>query len=102
MQKSTCISFKDINDIEVNDNVTEEERQAVLDSQIGESIFAYSDNEVAYLYDGDGKHSLKKYTTTGRTISVCLSSAISKALENSILNHSGKDFMPITVRTTYN
>ena len=101
-QKSTCISFKDINDIEVNDNVTQKEKQTVLESQIGESIFAYSDSEIAYLFSGDGAHSLKKYTRAGMAVPVCLSSAISKALENSILNHLSKDFLPITARTTYN
>lgn len=100
-QKSTCISFKDINDIEVNDNVTQKEKQTVLESQIGESIFVYSDNEIAYLFSGDGDHSLKKYTRAGMGVPVCLSSAISKALENSILNHLSKDFLPITARTTY-
>ncbi len=97
-QKSTCISFKDINDTEVNDNVTQEERQTVLESQIGEGFFEYSSNELAYLFNGDGKHSLKRYTKEGIAMPVCLSSAISKALENSIRNSSSKDFVPITAR----
>ena len=56
---------------------------------------------MAYLISGDGTHSLSKYTSDGVAMPVCLSSAISKALENSILNSSGKDFVPITARTTY-
>lgn len=101
MQKSTCISFKDIHDTEVNDNVTKEENDLVEQSIIGEDIFKYSENEMAYLFSGDGTHSLSKYTSDGIAMPVCLSSAISKALENSILNSSGKDFVPITARTTY-
>ena len=101
IQKSTCISFKDINDIEVSDNVTLEERKKVLESAIGEDFFEHSDTEISYLFNGDGKHDLKKYTHSGKAMSVCLSSAISKALENSILNFSGQNFVPITARTTY-
>ncbi len=100
-QKSTCISFKDINDTEVNDNVTLEERQKVSESTIGESIFEYSSNEMAYLFNGGGDHSLKRYTRVGIAMPVCLSSALSKALENSILNSSGETFVPITARTNY-
>ncbi len=100
IQKSTCISFKDINDEEVNYNVTQEERQKVLESSIGERVFTYSKNEIAYLFNGDGVHSLKKYTRVGKALPVCLSSAISKALENSIANYSGDLFIPISARTT--
>lgn len=100
-QKSTCVSFKDINDTEVNDNVTIEESQKVSESPIKERVFKYSNNEIAYLFCGDGDHSLKKYTQVGMAMPVCLSSAVSKALENSIINSSGEDFVPITARTTY-
>ena len=100
-QKSTCVSFKDINDVEVNDNVTPEEIQAVSDSSIGEGVFSYSDNEVALLFSGNGKHHLKKYTYLDTPMTVCLSSAVTKALENSILNSSGEKFVPITARNAY-
>lgn len=98
-QKSTCISFKDINDLEVNDNITMEEIKKVSESEIGESVFKYSDNEISYLFNGDGTHNLKKYTHSGRAMSACLTSALSKALENSIINSQGEDFVPITSRT---
>lgn len=100
-QKSTCISFKDINDFEVSDNVTSEERKEVLESPIGEDFFEHSNNEISYLFSGNGEHDLKKYTHSGMAMSACLSSAISKALENSILNFSGENFVSITARTTY-
>ena len=95
-QKSICISFKDINDGEVSDNVTLEERATAKQSQIGESVFRYSDTETAYLFDGDGEHNLKKYTKSGTAVPVCLSSVISKALENSIENSSSEKFIPVT------
>lgn len=99
-QKSTCISFKDINDEEVADNVTSEERNKVDESAIGEGVFEHSNNETEYLFSGDGEHDLKKYTHSGMAMSACLSSALSKALENSILNFGGENFVPITARTT--
>lgn len=95
-QKSTCISFKDINDGEVSDDVTLEERATVKQSPIGESVFRYSGTEIAYLFDGDGEHDLKKYTKVGAAVPVCLSSVISKALENSIENSSSEKFTPVT------
>ncbi len=98
-QKSTCISFKDINDFEVNDNVTQEEVQTVLKSPTGESTFRYSDNEIACLFNGNGNHGLKQYTKTDNIMSVCVSSAISKALENAIINSLNSEFVPITART---
>ncbi len=100
-QKSTCISFNDINDSEVNDNVTLSQRKKVQESKIGESSFEYSNNEIAYLFNGDGDHSLKKYIFSGKAMSACLSSALSKALENSILNSQSYSFIPITARSAY-
>lgn len=101
VQKSTCISFKDINDLEVSENITSNERKKILESTIGESFFEYSNNEVAYLFNGDGNHDLKKYSQSGIAMSACLSSALSKALENSILNSQREGFIPITSRTTH-
>ncbi len=98
MQKSTCISFKDINDREVNNNVTAEERQTVQNSPLGEAVIEYSNNEIAYLVNGDGAHRLKKYSKEGGAMPVCLSSVISKALENSIENSSSTEFIPITAK----
>lgn len=100
-QKSTCISFKDINDVEVGDNVTSEERKKINESVIGEYFFEHSNNEISYLFSGNGEHNLKTYTHSGMAMSACLSSAISKALENSILNFLGENFVPIIARTTY-
>ena len=97
-QKSTCISFKDIEDEEVNENVTEEEEKEVSSSSIEEELFEYSDTESSYLYRGDGFHSFKKYTEEERAMTVCLSSAISKALENSVENSKGEDFIPISAK----
>ena len=100
-QISTCISFKDINDDEVNENVTDEEIKKVEESSMGETIIKYSENEIAYLFNGDGEHQLKKYTEDGKAIPVCLSSAVCKALENSINNSTSDYFTPISARTTY-
>lgn len=98
-QKSTCVSFKDINDLEVSENVTPDESQKVTDSSIGEAFFEHSNNEIEYLFNGNGDHDLKKYTHSGMAMSACLSSALSRALENSILNARGESFIPINART---
>ena len=97
-QKSTCVSFKDIDDDEVNKNVSEEEEERVSNSSLEEELFEYSDTEMSYLYRGDGSHSLLNYTTEERAMTVCLSSAISKALENSIENSKSDEFIPISAK----
>jgi len=64
-----------VNDHGVNDNVAPEEMKAVSKAQIGASVFAYSRNEMAYLFNEDGKHRLKKYTRdNSRASCLCRSS----------------------------
>lgn len=98
IQKSTCISFMDINDVEVNDNITQDERKLVDNSEIKEGLIKYSKNESAYLIEGSGIHSLKEYQTNGRAMPVCLSSVVSKALQNSIKNAKAEEhFNPLSM-----
>lgn len=95
-QLSTCVSFKDINDEEVNSNVTQQEIEEIEKSPIKEALIRYSENESAYLMEGNGEHSLKEYQTNGKAMPVCLSSVLSKALENSIENANLKEsFVPL-------
>lgn len=96
-QKSTCISFKDINDEEVYDEINEDYEETVKKSSIGESIIKLSENELAYLVDGTGAHDLKQYSRTGKALPVSLSSVISKALQNSIENSNNDKFIPINI-----
>lgn len=99
-QKSTCISFKDINDAEVNDNVSQEEREQIDDTKLKEVVFDYSDNEKAFLFEGDGEHSLKGYQHNGRTAPVCISSFVSRLLENAIKNSKlSEGVIPINADT---
>ena len=58
-------------------------------------MFKFSDNEKAILYNGKGDHTVKKYTDPENAISVCVSSVITKILENSIINSSNEKFEPI-------
>ena len=98
-QKSTCISFKDINDDEVSDDITPEIAQSVYDSPIGEKLVNYSNNELAYYMSSNGAHTIKAYTQMGQALPVCLSSAISKAINNSINNASAANkFVPVTAQ----
>lgn len=96
-QKSTCISFKDINDTEVNDNITDLQISAINSSPIKAVLFKHSNNEFEYLLDGNGNHSIKKYLTDNSVLPVCVSSIISTALENSINNfQEPENFTPIS------
>lgn len=97
-QKSTCISFKDINDLEVYDEINEEYEETVKESPIGESIIKLSDNELAYLVDGIGTHDLRRYSKEGKALPVSLSSVVSKALQNSIENSNNDEFVPVDIK----
>lgn len=97
-QKSTCISFKDINDEEVYDEINEDYEETVKKSSVGESIIKLSDNELAYLVDGTGAHDIKEYSIAGKALPVSLSSVISKALQNSIENSNSDEFIPINIK----
>lgn len=96
LQKSTCISFGDINDTEVNENISEADIEKVKRSSLGETLIKKSPNEFSFLIDGTGAHSITKYETEGKTLPVCLSSVVSKALQNSIDNFINKaKFTPV-------
>lgn len=96
-QKSTCISFGDINDTEVNENIGTTDIEKTKSSPIGESLIKKSPNEFSFLIDGTGSHSITKYETEGTSLPACISSVVSKALQNSIDNFSNKtDFIPIS------
>lgn len=98
-QKSTCISFGDINDAEVNENITEADIETVKNSSLGEALIKKSPNESSFLINGTGAHLITKYESEGKTLPVCLSSVVSKALQNSIDNFANKTkFTPVNTQ----
>lgn len=94
-EKATCISFTDINDDIVNDNVTDEEKRIV--HQEGEKLVEHSNNEIEYMYNGYGNHEFKKYGEDSLT-AACVTSVIYRALQNSIENARSDSFTPISAR----
>lgn len=98
-QKSTCISFGDINDAEVNENISQADIEKVKSSSLGEALIKKSPNESSFLTNGSGAHSITKYESEGKTLPVCLSSVVSKTLQNSIDNFANKTkFTPVNTQ----
>ena len=87
-QKSNWIYFLDVNDEEVNDNVTPEDREILAQSAIGEAMIM-SKAVPAYLIDGNGEHGLKKQFGKGKAMPTCLTSVMSRALKSSIESSKG-------------
>ena len=100
-QKWTCISVTNVNDSEIFVPYNEELEK--MDKLVRESkskaiLAKHSDNQYEYLFEGSESHTIREYSSDGEfPISVCVSSVISEALENSIENSRNEKFKPITV-----
>ncbi len=94
-ETATYISVRDINDKELANYSERAKEQVRQDGGIG--IYQINDNEVMYLVDGNGQHSLDKYAQEDISLSVCIASVLNKAVRNSMINSQNQSvFKPIT------
>lgn len=87
--KSTIVSFKDINDGEIRipgDDITPEVEKIIEESPTGEILFRRKENDYRFTYSGNGEHRLKKYTTDGVLLPACIGATFGYILENAIEN----------------
>lgn len=95
---ATCMSFGDINDGEVNDNVDDFDKAEITKSPIKEALVRKSNIESHYMVLGNGSHTLKNFHQNGLAMPVCLYSVISNVLNNSIYNCNPEhSFRPISM-----
>ena len=110
-EKTTCISFKDLNDVDCRESLlapTINEKLSSSDKNFDKvEIYNISDNEAMFLSKGDENfiniesyHEFKRYTQFNKPLSVGLSSVLTKAVDNSIKNHNNTEkFTPISCET---
>ena len=96
-QQSTCFSSRDINDIEISQNVNEHEREEVAQTNIKGKLFKHSNNEYAYYGLGNGEHDLKTFIRDEGIFTVVIASVLSKALENAVENSNSNDFKMLEI-----
>lgn len=86
---SMCIAFGDVNDGDVNVS------QGIKDYARDNNTVYYV--EGYYFHYGTGEHSLNDYILQNTSLSVGISSVLTKALSNSILNDNSNRFVPLTM-----
>lgn len=92
---ATYISVRDINDEQLANYSERAKEQVRQDGGVG--IYQINDNEVMYLVDGNGQHSLDKYVQDDTSLSIGIASVLNRAVRNSMLNSQNQSgFKPIT------
>ena len=86
--ESTCITFGDVNDGDVGAS------QGIKEVAKSNNTVYY--DEGYYFHYGNGEHSLKEYILQDKSLSVGISSVLTKAVSNSIINSKSSEFTPIT------
>lgn len=86
--KSTCLSFGDVNDGEVGVS------QGIKENVKKNNTIYY--DEGYYFHYGNGEHSLKNYILQNDSLSLGISSVLTRAISNSIENHKSAEFKPLT------
>jgi len=86
--ESTCITFGDVNDADVG------APQGIRESAKAKNTIYY--DEGYYFHYGNGEHTLKDYILHNTSLSAGISSVLTRAVSNSIVNYKSTQFMPIT------
>lgn len=90
----TSVSFRDVNDKNVADDIRKEYKDATKYNDLKEYFVPISANMGEFLVYGDnGEHSIKSYRNSGRTYGVIMSSILKNALSNSTKNNAITDVM---------
>lgn len=100
--KASYMSFRDINDIEVGWWSEQERKDFIKNFPFGEEygMLGGEDSAAVYCINGNGEHRLKHMIQQGIAMPTCISSSVSKALNNAIKNHfeeNDNDFSPISL-----
>lgn len=86
--QSTCLSFGDVNDGDVGAPI------GIQDAAKQQGTIFY--DEGYYFHYGNGEHGLKNYLIQNDALSLGISSVLTKALSNSILNQNSPTFKPLS------
>ena len=86
--KSTYLSFGDVNDREVSVS------QGLREDVKKKNTVYY--NNGYYFHYGNGEHTVKHYILQSDSLSLGISSVLTRAISNSIENHNSERFKPLT------
>ena len=86
--KSTYLSFGDVNDGEVSTS------QGLREDVKNKNTVYY--NNGYYFHYGNGEHTVKHYILQSDSLSLGISSVLTRAISNSIENHNSERFKPLT------
>ena len=95
--KATTVTFIDVNDLEIATTITNDYKN-ILQEKKRKSFFGTlrNKNNVLYIYDGRGNHSLQEYFSDTTIVKPALCGVLTNFLENSIRNHYHTDFAEIS------
>lgn len=95
--KATTVKLVDVNDNEISTEETDKYIQS-LESSKRNSLFGYltRKNNLLYIYNGNGRHSLKEFFSNKNFAKPVLCGVISKILELSIQNSQSDGLVSIT------
>lgn len=97
--KATTASFVDVNDSEIYTERSNRYKKILQEKQL-KSISGHlgKSNNVLYVFEGSGNHSLKEYFLDQSIVKPAISSVLSNFLQNSIDNEHSNDLVSISSR----
>ena len=95
--KATTASFVDVNDSEIYTGRSNGYKKLLHEKQL-KSIYGHlgNSNNVLYIFEGSGNHSLKEYFLDNNIVKPAISSVLSKFLQNSIDNEYNNGLVSIS------
>ncbi len=95
---ATTFIFKDVNDLEVKDRVSEACLNGMIKNSRKTIVANISGNARVFAFNGTGEHDLKEYFKDGNIVKPSLCAAVSYLIDNSIRNTTSEELMPINTR----
>lgn len=95
--KATTASFIDVNDPEIYTENTNEYRRMLYEKQL-RSLYGPlgNSNNVLYVFEGSGNHSLKEYFLDNNMVKPAISSVLTSFLQNSVENEHTDSLVDIS------
>lgn len=95
---ATVVTFVDVNDVEISTEQTILYKNILAERQ-QKSLFGVvrNSNNIMYVYEGTGKHSLKEYFEDRTIVKPAICSVISRIIENTILNTKQKGLISLSL-----
>lgn len=100
--KATTVTFIDVNDDEIYNNLTNYYKKMLQDRNKKSIYGTLNKNNILYVYEGTGNHKLKEYLLNDRIVKPAICGILSHFLENSIENEKTSKLIAISKNFTLN